>query len=651
MGVDVFFAISGFLITDHLMREARRSGRIDVPSFWARRVRRLLPASLLVLLVTSAAVLLVVPRALWGQFFTAVLGAVVYAENWVLAAQSVDYLAAENVATPVQHFWSLGVEEQFYLVWPVLIAGVMLFVGRSNDRIRTKRYVLGTLSVVFLGSLVASVVLTVTAPSLAYFATYVRAWEFAAGALVAIAAPNVLNWTSRNRAITAWIGWALIGSALLTYTGTTPFPSATALLPVAGALMVIVAGTQPEDWSPTPLVTFRPVQLVGNWSYSMYLWHWPMIVIVPYAVGHPLGLRTKIAILVVSTVAAALTKRWVEDAFRTRPGSAPAGATNERRKRRVRVRRVFVSGLAGMLVVAALPAAGLLYVASLRDDSAAAVQAARSDRCFGAGAMTSSECRGSTTTTLLPDPAAVFDDTDEAFKCYRMQGASELHRCTFGSDQPDALRVALTGDSHAAMLVPGFRDLVQKENWRLDVYVGWGGYWRDPQSAEGADRAYLTKLDTALLNGKYDVILTTAHRQIPAAKNASQVQAAMERVWNRARTSGTKVIAIRDNPQITAATLSCVTGQDSDVTDPTKCEVPVRTGLGGADNVAEAAKSDDVPVIDTAQYFCSATECPAVIGGVIVYRDEHHITATYSKTLAPILIKEIERTFRATRAG
>ncbi len=641
VGVDVFFAISGFLITDHLLREARETGRIQILRFWARRIRRLLPASLLVLVTTALAVVIFVPRALWDQFLTAVLAAVFYAENWLLAAQAVDYLAAENVVTPVQHFWSLGVEEQFYLAWPVLVALVWAGARATGRSGKSQSLIVATLSAVFLISLGASVVISASSPSLAYFATYIRAWEFAAGALIAAIVPRALPLTSLHRAALAWVGWGMIAASLLLFTGATPFPSGTALLPVGGALLVIAAGEQTEDWSPTQLIRFRPVQLIGNWSYSIYLWHWPLIVIVPFVTGHPLGLRSKLAILVVAFIAAAATKRWVEDAFRP-----DRKAANGRARRAIggpALGRVFIGGLIGMVIAAALPSAGLAYVRVVEERSATAANAASAGRCFGASAIVHADCRGAHSSVLLPDPAAVFDDTDEAFKCYRQEGAEQLHKCSFGSERSDATRVALTGDSHAAMLVPGLRSLMERQNWRLDVYVGWGGYWRDPASAEGADRSYLTKLDQALNDGHYDVILTTAHRQIPISDSSPRIQEAMKHVWKRAQAAGSRVIAIQDNPQIGAETVQCITRLTNSGAQSDHCGVSSSAGLGGVDNVARAAQTAGIPLISTTSFFCEDDRCPAVIGGVIVYRDEHHITATYSKSLAPFLIARIKQ--------
>ncbi len=193
IGVDVFFVISGFLITSLLLREVDRSGSVSLGQFWARRLRRLLPASYLVLAVSAVGTLLFVPRLVWEQFFGEILGAGLYVENWVLAVNSVDYLAAENAPSPAQHYWTLSAEEQFYLVWPLLVLlGIWLArraTRRSGVPAVPRRAVFAVLAVGVVASLAYSLWVSATNPAWAYFVTPARAWEFGAGALLAFAPP------------------------------------------------------------------------------------------------------------------------------------------------------------------------------------------------------------------------------------------------------------------------------------------------------------------------------------------------------------------------------------------------------------------------------------------------------------------------------
>lgn len=318
VGVDVFFVVSGFLITAHLLKEQTSTGRIGLGRFWARRARRLLPASMLVLLVTATGVYLLVPPSRWPQFGGEIIASALYGENWVLAWQAVDYMALSNVKSPTQHFWTLGVEEQFYIVWPLLLVLLALLSRRLPTRRRLDVTLLGLVLVV-LGSLAHSVAFTAASQSMAYFFTTTRVWEFGFGALLAALAARGTLATPGPRTATAlsWTGIALIVVAVLSFGPETPFPSFTALLPVVGTSLVILAGAPRARLSPAPLMGMRPVQFLGDVSYGVYLWHWPMIVLIPYALGRDMAAPERFGVLAASIALGWASKAFVEDPVRT----------------------------------------------------------------------------------------------------------------------------------------------------------------------------------------------------------------------------------------------------------------------------------------------------------------------------------------------
>jgi peptidoglycan/LPS O-acetylase OafA/YrhL len=311
VGVDVFFVISGFLVTSHLLTEIRTTGGLRPLQFWARRLKRLQPAALLTLLITTVGIVRWVPRNIWHQFFTDIIGSTFDVENWVLAHNSVDYLASTNVPSPVQHYWTLSVEEQFYLGLPlVLIAAVGVSRLLGLHRGRTLGAALG---IVVAGSLAYSFWLTSTTPTVAYFSSFTRAWEFGCGSLLAMLAVRAGR---RARQLAPWAGVGAIAVACLQFDDTTPFPGLAAALPVLGAAVCIWAGEGSVlEWAGRiPLVA-----LVGRVSYAMYLWHWPLVVLVPYATGRPIRLTEKCLILVGSLVLAWASTRLVEEPIRFSP--------------------------------------------------------------------------------------------------------------------------------------------------------------------------------------------------------------------------------------------------------------------------------------------------------------------------------------------
>ncbi|QXE31005.1 MULTISPECIES: acyltransferase family protein [Microbacterium] len=625
IGVDVFFVISGYLITGQLVRLRERGG-LRLSAFWAARARRLLPAALLVLAASTVLTLLFAPPALVTQYLRSIVGSTLYVENWVLAADAVDYLGADNAPPIAQHYWSLSVEEQFYILWPLLvIAATSAAIARGRGR----RALLVTLGTVTAASLVLSLVTTFTAPSFAYFATPVRMWEFGFGALVAvlpaIAVPRAA------RAVIWLAGWlALIGSALI-FGPTTPFPGYAAILPVAATAALILIGPTPP-FAAARLQAWRPVQWLGDNSYGIYLWHWPLIVIAPAVLGAELDLWQNVLLVVLTAVLAALGKRYVEDPLRFG------------RLTSFRPRTILWGTAAAMVVVTAAAGVPALAISASEQERTAQAQTeiADPDACRGANLLLGPDCAGAKSeivdrAELIPGLAGLYDDTDGAFACYT-QSAAPIEPCHLGSEAPDAVRIAVTGDSHAAMLVPALRDVAEDAGWSIDVYVGRGCAWSSDPDPACAERR--TALDADLLAGGYDAILVTAWNQIDAdASERAERGAQFADRWRAAQEAGVRVIPVLDNPAVPQAAADCLAEQ-RDFSYET-CAFSAADFLR-EDPLSIAARDAGITPIDLRGAFCDPEGvCPMVAGGVVVYRDLHHITATFSHSLAPYLRREI----------
>jgi peptidoglycan/LPS O-acetylase OafA/YrhL len=286
IGVDVFFVLSGYLISAHLISELQKKGQIDFSSFWARRVKRLLPASLTVLAVSLVGVLLLIPDSLKNVFYRDITAATFYAANWVFAGDSSDYFAADNAASPVLHFWSLGVEEQFYLFWPLLLVGGWFLLGKLMPR----ALAMSTAVLLFsIPSLFLAIAMVLDKDPSAYYVTTTRVWEFGVGALVAILLSGEfarkISESSGLRILTA-LGWFAGFVAIFAYMAFFKteygFPGLNAIIPVLATALVLIG-------KPSDILTFgdrfaglRPIQYTGAISYSIYLWHWVLLVFTPY---------------------------------------------------------------------------------------------------------------------------------------------------------------------------------------------------------------------------------------------------------------------------------------------------------------------------------------------------------------------------------
>jgi peptidoglycan/LPS O-acetylase OafA/YrhL len=645
VGVDVFLVISGFLITSHLIRRPVRSGA-DLLEFWARRVRRLIPAASLVLLVTLAAAVVWLPATVRGVVGREVLAAALYVENWALARSATDYLAADQLHTPVQHYWSLSVEEQFYLAWPVALA----LVGWAVLRVRRRRLApaaatgagvaaLVLAAVTVAASLAWSVHLTAADPAAAYFVTTTRVWELALGGLLAaVVVLRPLRLRPGVRAALAWAGLALVLAAVATFDGETPFPGWTALVPTVGTALVVAAAADGVAAGPGGLLGRRGVQWLGDVSYSVYLWHWPLVVITPFALARPLGLPEQLAVVAATLVLAALTKRFVEDPVR--------------RSRRLARRRAatFAVLAAGMLVVGG----AALVVA----DRAAAAESAAADvvaegveaagPCVGAGVVRDSSC-GEVELFMAAEFAAEDKPAPYADGCWNNAPFTTRHTCTYSGVDADAggpaARVALVGNSHAGHWLPALEDVIDADDWELTTYLQSVCYPVDrPLEFDGAGEAEGCLATNrwavrSIVEGGYDLVILSARTNQRLAGVAPEdhdtaVQEAYAGTLDAFTAAGIPVLVLRDTPAMPGSVPDCLASHQD---DPGACGAPRGTAVE-PDPLAAAAANDGsglVTLVDVTDLMCDAGRCHAVVGGLVAYFDHGHLTTTFARTLAP----------------
>lgn len=634
VGVDVFFVISGFLITTHLLQRPPGTVR-ELGTFWARRIRRLLPASLTVLAVTVVATVLWVPSMLWESIAKHAAAAAFYVENWALAGDAVDY-SANASASPVQHFWSLSVEEQFYLVWPLLIvlAGVIAMRrGKSLRRVATL-----LIAAVVLASLVASVVLTTTDGAAAYFVSWTRAWELGAGGLLACVIPVIARWALPRflRRVIVLLGAAAIVFAAISFSSATAFPGVAALLPVLGTVLIIAA-----DAPAGRLVSSSPVQWVGEASYSIYLWHWPVLVLAPYVLGRELNAIDTVAALLSSLVLAALGKRWVEDRFRA-PGA---------------LRRSYGFALLGALVIGAAAftlsaGAGVAYAAAKEQTSRAVAAAASTSEsgCLGGDALMDPDCSPHGD-ELLTDPVVAAKDRPAPYEdeCWTLGSLESRTTCEYGSDDPNAVRVALVGNSHAGQWLPALQEIAKRKNWHVTTHLITVCYTVDapivmdtPERSENCRKWNRETIDE-IRAGDYDLVVTsnrTSTRQ-PIKGESKETTGDVAReayrdTLNAWLDAGIPVLVLRDTPAATDLTdvPGCVALNREDVSqcDAEAARRQVR------DPLAEAAKNLEnegrpVAVTDLTDRICAGRTCYGVVGGVVVYFDAEHLSQTFVRTL------------------
>ena len=639
-GVDVFFVISGFLIAGKLIREAETTGSIRILEFWARRIRRLLPGALTVLAVTTVAVFIWVPLNLWPQFLREVAGATVYIQNWVLANDAVDYFAATNAPSPVQHFWTLSAEEQFYVFTPLLLLGLLLLARRVANR---RAVLCGGVAAITAASFACSVWLTSISPPSAYFVTTTRAWEFGVGALlVFVPLPRSI----RHARFAVVVGVLGILAATRFLSNAVPFPGAIAAWPVLSTAAAIWGGVGVgRRW--LAVASFRPVQFIGDISYALYLWHWPLIVIAPFALGHALSIRDKVLIIGATFVLAYLSTRFIENPIRY----GRASTVSERAPI-----RTAAWGAVGMAAVLAISVSGLAVAEGHRASNAqqAARITAQHPNCLGAMAIeNATECRGVVpAAALVPDPADAATDTFNRPDCWATVDSGDLHVCSLGPADA-SVRLMAIGDSHSNDLLVAYQAIADLNHWRIDVAGHNGCYWtlavqQKPAQAmvDGCEQWKASLLTWIDARPAYDAILVTNARNgfnVTPKPGQSLMAATVDglvRAWATQTLRGTRIIAIRDNPAMRSDVVTCVVEHPTDAN--ARCSSPQATAVGSTDPLVQAVqKTENARLIDLTGIYCPGGVCLPVIGNVVIYANRDHVTATWVISLVSILSTRI----------
>lgn len=644
VGVDVFFAISGLLITSALLREGDRRDTVSLRNFWARRVRRLLPAALLVLAVTSLVVFLAVPMTRWAQFLDELRASVLYIENFQLAASSVDYFASAEDPSPLQHYWSLSVEEQFYVLWPVII---IVALALSRGFITAPRpFVVRTVAIVTAASFAYAVWRTAVDPVAAYFSTPARAWEFGAGALLALAGARARPGMDGLRIVVGWGGLAAILIAAFTYNASTPFPGVAAGLPVLGAIAVMWAGLPRGRGSLSGMMAARPVQWLGDASYSAYLWHWPLLVLLPVVLGVTAGWATAVAAVALTFALSALTMRFVEDPFRYG------------RLTRMPVRYTFGAAVVGMVALLLVAAGGdALRERELREAAERTEATLNSGPpCFGAASRDPDDPCSNPELDLMVVPTPLEAKETENAPCEVVARGERLRVCQFGAVGEAAPTVALVGDSHAAAwrapvervaraggvggvsltysgcpFSTAVRDVPQPLRGRCEQF-------RDEVFAWLAGQPQIRTVITVALAGGSGVVEQDGRTQAESAVDG-YIDA-----WRRLPDTVEQIVVVRDNPKAGKGTDECVQGAiDAGVPAGPECAIPRDEALDPDPQVAAAQVGGDlrVRVVDLTERFCDEDRCFPVIGGALVHRDQDHINPVFGATLAPALNDEL----------
>jgi peptidoglycan/LPS O-acetylase OafA/YrhL len=640
VGVDVFFVISGFLITGILVREQGRTGGISLMGFYARRLRRIMPAAVLVAALTAVAGYAVWFRPRADQNLLDAIASTLWVSNWHFAATGTDYLASAGTPPALQHYWSLAVEEQFYVVWPwiLLLAGSALATRLFGARAR-----LWIVSAVVLLSFAWALVFTAAMPRIAYFDTIGLAWELGVGALAALVYTRI----ARLRG-TRWLG--ITGLVLIVISAflidpSWPFPGPWAALPVLGAAAVLVA---PAHGSELHLLTNRVMRWIGDISYSLYLWHFPVLIIGASVLGPLTWWQGALGILL-SLGLAQLSYRFVEQPVRDsrwlRGWERP-----EHRRRNPLVAAGLVAVLLALVAVQFNPSrTGVLA------EQAFATGRATATTSFGSLAdVQTAVAQGLSATSyagLAPSPDALGQHQlaatmDRSAPCNNDVRANPLGTCTYGSGARTILvigdSVAMTWTPTVQAAAPDARVVVAGVASCAPWDVRHGVRYVDP-GFEDACAAARTRLGAIVQKVRPDIlVLSSAAGAYPLVEGGAPKPLWQEGVTRTVRDWGAYAdrVVVLGHPPLGVDPKDCV----NRVRSPHECISTIpsweRDEIAA---VTAGALAGGATNVDVTPWFCDAQgRCPTIIGPYLSRTDTTHITAALAAALGPLLRPALE---------
>lgn len=634
-GVDVFLFISAFLLTASVTRRAS-AGRLSLVVQYGRTAMRLIPAALVVLGAVLLATILFAPVATWGQTGRELLASALYYENWELIASQLEYGAAGPATSPLQHFWSMSVQGQFFLVWPAVILVVAVLARRRGGLRAALIAVTGTLTV---ASFVYAMWLHGQAQEAAYFDSFARFWELGAGALLALTAHHL----RLGRAVSigaVWLGLAMIVSCGFFIDGASAFPGPLTLWPLAGtALVILGAGVRTRRFGPDRLLDAPPLRFLARISYPLYLWHWPILIFWIMAVDSDgIGWLSASVILTMSIVAAWLTQRFVAE---------PALAYRDRATTRGLVAMPVVATLVFSLVVAA----GVVRIdrIELQAQQAAAAAVADDEQYPGARALAPGGTGSVNGTFFIPGAETASKDYPAPLLAGCVQGTGDLPgREAVTICEPDVVEptraIVLSGGSHTLHWYEALKTVAARSGWAIVVVDKDGCRLTGPDAAaEFSPYASCVEWNRRVVPVIIDLqpdALFTVGSHTPSAPHFTDetMIAGQVEVWRELDRAGIPTLAIRDTPRFESKVPECVSEH---IDDLAACGVARDEIFAATDPLLEAdGVPDSTVALDLTDSFCT-DRCEPVVGGVLVYRDRDHITATYSLTLADALEAEL----------
>ncbi|MFC3420064.1 acyltransferase family protein [Salinicoccus hispanicus] len=623
-GVDVFFVVSGFLITASLLSKAGRDGTVNFFEFILGLAKRLLPAAFTVLLTVVIAGYFLLPEVQWNQTIREVFASIFYFENWQLALSNTDYLDQSNEKSPVQHFWAMSIQGQFYIIWFFIIISALWISQKFTRDIRKTLFII--LAVLTAASLSYSIYITGSNQPWAYFDTGARVWEFALGGILFLVITRI-RLSPGISSVAGWVGFiALVSCGILLDVGG-QFPGFIALWPVLAAVLVLAAGENPTRFGVEKFLGSRPMLKLGGYSYGLYLWHWPILAFY-YALMETRNVPVLHGILIILV---SFMLSWA--------------VTNviEKPIRSIKEKNRYPSKAIAALVIVTAPVfiANTVWSSSIKDDVDEST-AGWSEEFPGAMAVVNGmDIPYDANTELLPSPANLDINMAITYEvgCHHEDGSEDLPVCEYGELENPEYEVVLVGGSHVVPWLSTLQTFAEEENIKIynitKISCRFNGEGIGEEMSEYCPE-WNKMAKEKVIELQPDLVIVNTDLGTPASP---EVEPERVELYRELETHDLEIFGIRNNPRPLFDMSMCANPRNI---DREECSVdaqeyvPQPSKWEGVEN-----KPSNVTEYDYSEYFCPDGSCPAIIGKRIVYFDGFHMSRSYAESLGPIVREDL----------
>ncbi|MEI8143412.1 MAG: acyltransferase family protein [Candidatus Berkelbacteria bacterium] len=623
IGVDIFFVISGFLITDLLFSELNLTKSISFKNFYARRIKRIIPAATLVLLSTLCCTAIwasiQLKEAAWDSIYASVS-----LINIKLALAGTNYFSS-SIPSLFQNYWSLSVEEQFYLLWPALMLIVSVICRKSKFKEQSYSILLW---LVIGMSLFASYELTRSSQPWAYFSLLTRAWELAVGALIAVNVTKIAKLPKTVGGVISWVGLLGMFLAVLVFNDKLVYPGLFAILPVVFTALVIIGCTVAADWNAEKILKIKLLQYLGKYSYSWYLWHWPIIVLLSITLGRELAVHEKILTVLGTLILAIITYHVLENPIHRGKFFHNNNA------------RIYKLGMVLVIATICISAGVISY-------NTHQSHAKRTTLTGDRGGTTDLVAEALTTKSLPSDiESRLADAKDERYMgCIHETSdkkPTDKNKCILGNAKSEKTMVLL-GDSHAHQWTQVLDNIAKEKNYKLITYTKSGcppfggviigeSLKREYYECYGYNDAVKKELATL----KPDIVILGAFNAVKQDYEINNSLGELKKVSPR-------IIYFTDTPYPGDNVPLCLSRNKNSIQ---KCTIDLNKDENRINKKAEIESQlkniNNVEIFDTSPWFCDKNLCPVIIGGNLVYYDDSHITTSYANTISNEILKKLD---------